>query len=174
MERAIAIEYNAFNTNTFPIYRGSDYVDDYNDKSQSNNRSISFGSTLLGGLLFDPSACAYDHMANKSLWAKKLGYVVFINKKEYLLGQLSNMFYIPPIITLLDLIGKGEYFHARTKVIHLTQAIQGISVIHKKDININDYQIKASTIEAQKIHNQMLQYIKEHHLVFREKPKARL
>ena len=53
MNRAIAIEYNAFARNQFVLYRGSHVIDDYHDIRWSQNRSISFGNSLFGGCFCD-------------------------------------------------------------------------------------------------------------------------
>lgn len=176
VERATAIEYQAHNRGQMVLYRGSEYVDDFFDPklTKALNRSISFAASLFGGLLFDKEASAFFYM----LIRRRLGYVVFIDKKTFFNGKINNMFYIPPVITLVNLIGIGEYFHPRTKVISLdeNENVEGLSVFGKESLKaIPYYQIKATTKEeVQKIYNEILQYIKEHHLVFKDKPKARL
>ena len=176
MMRAIAIEYNAFSANNFLLYRGSNYVDDFHDQRISKNRSISFGSSLLGGILFDSSACPYYHMiTSNKFWQKNLGYVVFINKAQYTSGLLNNMFFIPPLTTLLDLIGHGELFHSRTKGITITDLSGLLPAYWNNKSLIPYFQIKAANQEeAQITYNQILQYIKDHHLIFRERTSARL
>lgn len=173
MERAIAIEYQAYNTQQFVLYRGTDFVDDYHDLRFPQNRSISFGVTLLGGFLFDQGACAYYYMAQ---YKEKLGYALFINKKEFIHGSLSNMFVIPPLITLLDLCGRREFFHARTKVIDIGDYINGMANISKGFLKSRAtyFQIQGDTKQDRvRIYNKILQYIKDNHLIFR-KNRARL
>ncbi len=176
MERAIAIEYQAYNTQQFVLYRGTTFFDDYRARMRINNRSISFGSTLLGGILFDYTACAYYLMTKKN--EKEFGYTLFINKKEYAQGTLANMFFIPPLITLLSLCGLGEFFHARTKVINVNaEHISGF--FNARSLNLKTkapfYQIKTGWFgSAEGIYKQITQYIKDHHLVFRDIQKARL
>ena len=89
-KRAIAIEYQAQNTDKFVLYRGSDFIDDYHDQSLRPNRSISFGASLLGGFLGQFGTCAYCYMTTNTIFGKKLGYVLFIDKKEYMSGILIN------------------------------------------------------------------------------------
>ena len=87
------------------------------------------------------------------------------------------MFYIPMITTLVELVGRGEFFHPRSKLLTLRGKISGLLASDaEKELKefAPYYQIKAnSPEEAKKIHDQMLQYIKEHHLIFRER-KAKL
>lgn len=173
--RIVAIEYQAHNSGQMILYRGSPYVDDFYNfqHADGKERSISFGSSVYGGTLIDKGACAFVHMAS----SLKLGYAVFIDKKAYFNDNLKNMFFIPPIITLLSLVGKGEYFHPRTKVVSLgKEMIHGLIIGTEEHKNLVPfYQIKAANKEeAQKIHNKILQYIKEHHLVFKDKTQARL
>ena len=143
MERAIAIEYQAYNTNQFVLYRASNLIDDYHseDLAYNRSRSISFGNSLFGGFLYHLGSCVYHHLRFK----KDYGYVVFIDKKQYVHGMLKNMFYIPPIITLLGLMGVGELFHPRTKVINLEKGeIAGLFVEKPELKNLIPYlQIKA-------------------------------
>ncbi len=173
IERAIAIEYNAYNTGQFPIYRGSDFVDDFHDPKYLPNRSMSFGSSLLSGCLYHKGSCPYSHMRDH----KKYGYVVFIDKQKYLNGPLNNMFFIPPVITLLSLLGVGDLFHVRTKFPEMGSEIAGFCLpnIQSPEQVIPFFQIKGDSPEQrQETYNQLLQYIKDHHLIFRERMPARL
>lgn len=122
-------------------------------------------------------ACAYCFMAKNYYGLAHLGYVVFLDKKAYFDGKLKNMFYIPPIITLVNIVGGGEHFHPRTKVVSMEGGIAGLAILNVSELKkvFPYYQIKAATKEeAQKIHDEMLQYIKGHHLVVKDQPKARL
>lgn len=172
MKRAIAIEFNAHATYQFALYRGSNFIDDYHDQKQSTNinRSISFGSGLLSGIVCDYSACPYYYISVFGRY-RKYGYVLFIDKKSYAYGPLDNMFAIPPLTTLASLIAGGEFFHPRSKVINM-ENVTGFVLTSKErnDKQVSSYyQIKANTPqEAEKIYDQMLVYIKNHHLIFRE------
>lgn len=189
MQRAIAIEYNAFSTNQFVLYRGANFIDDENSYDIKSSdiplkyalelrenrpfaRSISFGNSLLSGILCDRSACPYFYLATKEM---NYGYVVFIDKKSYAFGTLNNMFFIPPLISLLGLISQGEFFHARTKVTNMdAYTILGFEVIGNRDALKPYYQITANSIkDAEEIALKTFKYIKDHHLIFRES-KARL
>ncbi len=176
MKRAIAIEFNAHATHQFVLYRGSDFIDDYHDQTRfTAKRSISFGSSLLSGIVCDISACPYYYISFFGRY-KKYGYVLFIDKKSYAQGPLNNMFVIPPLTTLASLIGEGEFFHPRSKVMNMEHATGFVLTSKERnDKQVSSYyQIKADTPqEAEKIYNQMLVYIKNHHLIFREQ-KANL
>lgn len=172
IERAIAIEYNAYNTGQFPIYRGSNFVDDFHDPKFASNRSMSFGISLFSGCLYHKGSCPYVHMRDY----KKYGYVVFIDKKQYIHGPLNNMFFIPPVTTLLSLIGLGDLFHVRTKFPEADSQVAGFwwPNVESPEKIIHFYQMQASAPEQrQEIYKQLLQYITDHHLIFRER-KARL
>lgn len=182
MKRAIEIEYQAQNNDNFVIYRGANVTDDEQDPSTSKNdpinkrlnRSISFGSTLLGGIFLDKGACAYCYMSDFE--ERPVGYALLIKKKEYAQGQLSNMFYIPPLITLLDLLGKGEFFHTRTKVPDLKN-VTPLSFQKAYEFlvpYIKYYQIDAPNLEeAQKIYNNALSYIRDNHIILKKRELPR-
>lgn len=72
--------------------------------------SISFGNSLFAGLLHDPYACACNFLKNSGQ-----GYSLFINKKDYMEHQCSDLFYIAPLNTIAGLFGCGEWFHSRSK-----------------------------------------------------------
>lgn len=72
--------------------------------------SISFGNSLFAGLLHDPYACACKFLKNSGQ-----GYSLFINKKDYMEHQCSDLFYIAPLNTIAGLFGWGEWFHSRSK-----------------------------------------------------------
>lgn len=181
MKRAIEIEYQAQPADKFVLYRGANVIDDEKDPQTSAedaiskrlNRSISFGSTLLGGIFQDDGACAYCYMAeNEAKPIRPTGYALLINKKEYAHGPLSNMFYIPPITTILDLLGRGEFFHSRSKVPDLL-TVNTLS-FQKASANLEPYipyyQIVASTPEkAQEIYSNMLKYIKDNHIILKQR-----
>lgn len=174
MKRAIAIECHAYNTYQYVLYRGSNVIN-YLPMLEifPNNRCISFGS-LLGGILFDAGGCAYAFLTRKRL--RDFGWALLIDKKEYAEGILKNMFVIPTLIGLLDLIGHGEYFHARTKVLDIKNVSSDSFAIPYsliansnmcREFLIPYYQIKADTKEkAEEIYNQIFEYIKNNHIIF--------
>ena len=83
------------------------------------------------------------------------------------------MFFIPPLITLLGLTGRGEFFHPRTKVLNVSQDVTGFGLPraeNERNQLIPHYQIKANTPkEAEEIQQKILKYIKDHHEVFKKK-----
>lgn len=181
MSKAITLEYNAFERNKFPIYRGSNVLDDEKDPSYSQAdpvkeglyRSISFGNTLLGGIVFDYGACAYCYMSERA--ERPIGYVLLIDKNEYANGRLRNMFYIPEISSLLDFIAEGEMFHARSKVPDLMNVNKfsfqpGQRGIPSLQPYIPYYQIVASNAqEAQAIYSALLKYIRDNHSIIKQR-----
>jgi hypothetical protein len=78
--------------------------------------SISFGTTLFAGFIFDIEASAFFYLMQPRPSNKNVaGYALFINKYEYLYNQISNLFFIPALSPLASLFQEGECFHARTK-----------------------------------------------------------
>ena len=92
-------------------------------KTKSNNLySISFGNSLFAGCLKDWTACAYNFLnggrvegrVEQSMF-KAAGYALFIDKKEYVLTNNANLFFISSLSPLAALLQEGEYFHSRAK-----------------------------------------------------------
>ena len=180
IKKAIELEYNSFAHNKFPLYRGANVLDDEKDVrspgvdpiSARSNRSISFGSTLLGGIIFDAGTCAYCYMSQH--FGRPIGYALIIDKNEYANGPLKNMFYIPETSSLLDLIAAGEFFHSRSKVpdlMHVNKFSfqQGQMGIESLEPFISYYQIVAPNKEkAQEIYTQILNYIRKNHTVIKQ------
>lgn len=82
--------------------------------------SVSYGTSLFAGTVYDADACAYGYLSGTQAWKHSqggaTGYALFINKKEYMESQNNNLFFIPPLAPLISLFASGEYFHARAKV----------------------------------------------------------
>jgi|GEM_PF-6819028 len=177
----IATEYKALASNKFLLYRGTKTVDHSVPKFHLKElkqghvvtRSLSFGSSLHGGIVFDPTACALYYMSNY------IGYALMIDKKDYMLGLLGNMFFIPPLISLLDLIGYGEYFHARTKIIDTAYKL-GFVFINYPNLEwyklfVFRYEIAAGMPErAKEIYQNMLHYIEKNHIILKQSLSAKL
>jgi hypothetical protein len=72
--------------------------------------SVSFGNSLFAGIANDPGACAYNFLSIKGM-----GYVLMIDKKDYVEHNNANLFFISPLSTLAALFASGEYFHSRSK-----------------------------------------------------------
>lgn len=86
------------------IYRGSNYDDDnvYCLYNESKCYSLSYGTSLFAGCMFDGGATAYHYMRKQ-----KNAYALIISKD-------NPLFHLPPP-GLDQLYGKGEIFHVRTK-----------------------------------------------------------
>lgn len=174
IERPIQIDYKAHDSNQFVLYRGTNRIDDdIHPKDESKNRSISFGSSLFAGILCDASASAYFYINKEVGMDTNYGYAVFIDKQLYADGVLNNMFVIPPLITLLGLTGRGEFFHSRTKVLNLCQQKNDCGFAKGETTRrslIPHYQIKATTPKvAEEIQEQIFKYIENNHQVFKKK-----
>jgi histidine triad (HIT) family protein len=81
--------------------------------------SLSFGSSLLAGLIQDSAhegrsgACALGFARSS-----RIGYAVRIPKNDFYQNKENSrsLFVIPPINASGRILGRGEYFHARTAV----------------------------------------------------------
>ena len=92
-------------------------------KTKNNNLySISFGNSLFAGCLKDCEACAYSFLygarvgkeTSRSI-LKATGYALFIDKKEYVVTNNANLFFIASLSPLAALLQRGEFFHSRAK-----------------------------------------------------------
>jgi len=83
----------------------------------SANLALAFNDGLMGGFLSDLSTgcCLQGLISN---YSGRILKTFFINKKEYQdnHSRVRNLIYIPPIPSVLRLLGAGEYHHPRTKV----------------------------------------------------------
>jgi hypothetical protein len=120
IERVILQEQEAHNNNKFLLYRGTNTIEKY----QGHIQSLSFGSSLFSGCFFEQGATAgYGLFFIKGAtpylyWLQcNYGYVLPVDKKDYRLGNPENLFYIPPIMTIVGMLGQGEFFHPRSKVL---------------------------------------------------------
>lgn len=82
------------------------------DSSRSKPRSLSLGASLLAGVFNDSTACAYFHFQREQVY----GYALYINKAHYIDNNSDRLFTIPALGTLAAIWGRGEWFHARTKI----------------------------------------------------------
>ena len=169
IKQAIELEYIAHTQNKFILWRAIDVPDFFvcHPSVRYFNRSISFGSSLLGGILFDSTACPYFYTVH---YSHNL-YALMLHKKTYISGQLGNWFFIPPLISLIDLIGKGEFFHPRSKVPNLKSSSGWWDLTNNLE---GMYQIQANNeLEAEDTYRQMLEYIKNNHIIIK-KPLSKL
>lgn len=168
-EQAIAIEWLAQKTHSFVLYRGSaknEWKKETNGfiypKCSRDNYSHSFGTSLLGGALFDLGACAYFY-----IWNRQYKTAILIDQKEYARGSINNMFFIAPTIGLLDLLGRGSLFHSRSRVPDLADLQHSSMSAGYKDGKYltHEYQITAKNqSEAHQIYKNMLTYIAQNHI----------
>ncbi len=106
---AISVECSKVAQNAFFLYRGSIFQKDYplcwDEKDRSY--SLSYGTGLFAGCLYDGGATAFHFMRNQ-----KNAYAIPVP-----FDQLhKSPFYIPPTNIIAQLFGHGEIFHSRTKV----------------------------------------------------------
>lgn len=79
--------------------------------------TISYGNSLLAGFFNDTDACAAKYYDESD----RLGYILFIDKRQFLTGTLHSLFNLSLLNTLTGLFCRGELFHSRT-VSYATQA----------------------------------------------------
>jgi hypothetical protein len=128
LEKILQDEENAYFAGKFLIYRGSSSFADKLSDSYGYFRvhGLSYGNTLFAGFLKDYDACAFAYMfdvnfyQNSSFFEDPLdlnivGYVTSIDKLKYFEKdrKLRDIFFIPPVDTLVGLLAFDEGFHSR-------------------------------------------------------------
>jgi len=121
LKKTIDLEYEAFKQNKGLLFRGSNLFEVKNIHQDSKKLiastlydvsepfSLSFGNSLFAGYINDVGACAYNYLVRNS------GYVLFINKFDYVDNYCSNLFFISSLATETAIFGGGEAFHSRSK-----------------------------------------------------------
>ena len=105
---AIALDCSKVAQKSFFLYRGADFQKDstscWSDKDKPY--SLSYGTSLFAGCLYDGGATAFHYMRNgQNAYAVPVPF-----------DQLNDSpFYVPTSHTVAQLFGDGEIFHARTK-----------------------------------------------------------
>lgn len=105
---AVKLDCSKIAQQSFILYRGANFEKDacfcWDDKDKPY--SLSFGSSLFAGCLFDGGATAFHYMRNgRNAYAIPVPF-----------DQLNDSpFFIPPANTCAQLFADGEIFHARTK-----------------------------------------------------------
>ncbi|MBS0655633.1 MAG: hypothetical protein JSR46_07645 [Verrucomicrobia bacterium] len=128
IRNAIAIDCSKAAQGAFFLYRGANFENDAPCLNIDLNipYSLSYGSSLFAGCLYDGGATAFRYMRNE-----QNAYAIPVP-----FDQLhTSPFYIPHTNTIVQIFGEGECFHARTKVwkeAHL-QSIKGIKGIINGD-----------------------------------------
>lgn len=103
IRNVIALECSQIARKAFFIYRGAQI------KMDSNlGHSLSYGTSLFAGIMFDVNATAY-HFMRKAANAAFAVQIPFEKIKE-------SPFYVPLTHPICQIFGIGELFHARSKV----------------------------------------------------------
>lgn len=112
VRKAVALECSPTARHSLFIYRGTGYqrLDNPVDTDECSNKerafSLSFGSSLFAGCMFDSGATAFSFMSRRD--AAYAIPVPFAQVKD-------SPFSIPATHTVAQLFGAGEHFHARSK-----------------------------------------------------------
>lgn len=109
IRNAVALECSKIAQNVLFLYRGSNFQKDLisnNRKGKDISYSLSYGSSLFAGCVYDGGATAFHYMRNaENAYAIPVAF-----------DQINESpFFIPSMHTLAQLFAEGEIFHARTK-----------------------------------------------------------
>lgn len=105
---AVALEYSKKAHEAFLIYRGAILEKESILSQNESPHSLSYGTSLLAGSLFDRFGTAWSYM-------KQSGCDAFAISIPF--DQLyTSPFHIPVAHTISQFLGKGEIFHARSKI----------------------------------------------------------
>lgn len=109
LRNAIALDCSEIAKDSFLIFRGAKFKKDrpINTTGLDQPYSLSYGSSLFAGCVFDADATAFFYMRNDKLNAYAIS--VPFNRLKH------SSFYIPLTNTVVQLFGLGEIFHVRTK-----------------------------------------------------------
>lgn len=110
IKNALALDCSRIAEQSTFLYRGSDFQKDapFKNHSSSDMRpfSLSYGSSVFAGCLYDAGATAFTYLRKETN-----AHAIFVP-----FDQLNDSpFYIPTTNTVAQLFGKGETFHGRTK-----------------------------------------------------------
>jgi len=131
---AIVLDCSEIAKTSFLLYRGANLKKDDVLASKINKLfdgpySLSYGSSLFAGCLYDSGATPFSYMrGTENAFAVPVPF-----------DQLNqSIFYIPPTNTLAQLCGQGEFFHARTKAwkdfeLMKLRGIKGLSKASKRE-----------------------------------------
>lgn len=109
---------------------GESVEEEYGNKT-IDPYSISFGSSLFAGALFDLDACAFNYLSgyrSERTIKKVTGYALFVDKKSYVEHQNQNLFFIPPLAPIAALFQENEFFHPRSKAAILLKETEPVDV----------------------------------------------
>lgn len=108
IRNAVALECSKIAQESFLLYRGANLAKDepYCSDDHNNAYSLSYGSSLFAGILYDAGASAFRYARSEDN-----AYVIPVPFNKLNLSP----FFIPTTNTLCQLSGYGESFHSRTK-----------------------------------------------------------
>lgn len=108
IRNALALDCSKIAQHAFFLYRGANFQKDSSTcwTDHDTPYSLSFGTSLFAGCLYDGGATAFHYMRNgQNAYAIPVPF-----------EQLNDSpFFIPTTHTVAQLFGNGEIFHARTK-----------------------------------------------------------
>ncbi len=108
IRKAVALDCSKIAQHSLLLYRGADFQIDSTSYCNNKNTpySLSYGSSLFAGCLYDGGATAFYYMRNE-----KNAYAI-----PLFFDQINNSpFFVPTTHSVAQLFGLGEIFHARTK-----------------------------------------------------------
>ncbi|GAB4227271.1 MAG: hypothetical protein Tsb0021_03990 [Chlamydiales bacterium] len=121
---ALALDCSKAAEKAFILYRGADYEKDHVIDSKGRYYSLSLGTGVGAGVVYDGGACVAKHGRNE-----KNAYAIFVPFDEK-----KSPFYIPIENTITQAYSIGETFHPRTKSPYNydLQNLRGICMGHLK------------------------------------------
>lgn len=105
---AVALDCSTLAQKAFFLYRGASCLKDlpFCEKDETRASSISYGTSLFAGCVFDGGATAFHYMRSRPY-----AYAISIP-----FDQLhESPFFIPPTNAICQFAGDGEIFHGRSK-----------------------------------------------------------
>jgi hypothetical protein len=109
IRKALTLECSEIARHSLFLYRGADFQKDSTISPFTTNTaySLSYGASLFAGSLYDGGAAAFHYMRKE-----KNAYAIAVP-----FDKLHNsLFFVPSSHSVAQLSGRGEIFHARTKV----------------------------------------------------------
>ncbi len=101
--------------------------------------SLSYGNTLFQGFWYDSfyeesgGSCPCDYFSEDNL----IGYTLFVNKEQYILGKLKSILFVSSLNTIAELIALGALYHSRTRVTVLPEYMVAVDgMIHVPGIGL--------------------------------------
>lgn len=111
VRNSLALECSLVAQHSFLLYRGAVIENDQpyaNVEGVEKPYSLSYGTSLFAGVIYDPGATAFSYATQEN----KNAYVIPIPFKKL----RESPFYIPTAHTILQLSSIGESFHPRTMI----------------------------------------------------------